>query len=245
MVRLQAQPAKVLGLLLEAPGEIVTPEALREAVWGSEVNVDVDRSLNHCLSQIRGALGDSAESPAYVATLPKRGYQFLAPVRSLDSPALERRAWLGPLALVAVAAAGVGAWVWWKIGDTRERIAVVRFDNETGDASYGRMADTISDALTGELTGHYLTRYGVIGNAAILRRPRAERDLRRIAADLGVKYIVLGQVQMREGAPSLLAHLIRMPEQTHLQVVRLAPGDPVRTAVAIRQGFDAALASPH
>jgi DNA-binding winged helix-turn-helix (wHTH) protein len=82
-VRLQSQPAQVLALLLAQPGEIVTREALREAIWGTQTFVDFDRSLNFCVSQIRAALKDSAESPVYVKTLPKRGYQFIAPV---DSP---------------------------------------------------------------------------------------------------------------------------------------------------------------
>ena len=85
-VRLQAQPAQVLAVLLSHPDEVVTRDTLRQAVWGTGTFVDFDRGLNFCVAQIRSALGDSAESPRFVQTLPKRGYQFIAPVASLDAP---------------------------------------------------------------------------------------------------------------------------------------------------------------
>src|ERR1700683_1150525 len=75
-VHLQAQPAQVLGVLLSRAGEVVTRDTLREVVWGCGTFVDFDRGLNFCVAQIRSALGDSAESPRYIKTLPKRGYQF-------------------------------------------------------------------------------------------------------------------------------------------------------------------------
>ena len=78
-VHLQAQPAQVLALLLEHAGEVVARDALRRAVWGSGTFVDFDRGLNYCIAQIRSALGDSADSPRYIRTIPKRGYQFIAP----------------------------------------------------------------------------------------------------------------------------------------------------------------------
>src|SRR3954454_23812258 len=85
-VRLQPQPAQILGLLLSHAGQIVTRESLRDAVWGDGTTVDFDRGLNFCIAQIRSALGDSAESPLYLKTLPKRGYQFIAPVASSSAP---------------------------------------------------------------------------------------------------------------------------------------------------------------
>src|SRR5215467_8334133 len=79
-LRLQAQPAQVLELLVAKAGEIVTRESLRQAIWGTETFVDFDRGLNFCIAQIRSALGDSAESPRFVRTVPKQGYKFIAPV---------------------------------------------------------------------------------------------------------------------------------------------------------------------
>ncbi len=79
-VELQNQPARVLEVLTRRPGELVTRDELREAVWGGDTYVDFDRSLNFCIRRIRMALGDSTREPSYLETLPRRGYRFLAPV---------------------------------------------------------------------------------------------------------------------------------------------------------------------
>ena len=81
-VKLQGQPFAVLALLLERPGELVTREELKERIWGAETYVDFDQGLNKAIKKIRAALGDSAEQPKYVETLPKRGYRFIAPLNS-------------------------------------------------------------------------------------------------------------------------------------------------------------------
>ena len=86
-VALEPQPARALARLLSRPGDLVSREELRDAVWGTDTHVDFDRGLAYCLSQIRAALGDSAENPRFGQTLPKRGYKFLAPV-SPNPPAL-------------------------------------------------------------------------------------------------------------------------------------------------------------
>ncbi|HET6170000.1 MAG TPA: winged helix-turn-helix domain-containing protein [Terracidiphilus sp.] len=75
LVRLQAQPAQVLGLLLRNPGTVITRTELKDAIWGTGTYVDFDRGLNFCIAQLRAALGDSAEASVYIRTLPKRGYQ--------------------------------------------------------------------------------------------------------------------------------------------------------------------------
>lgn len=79
-VRLQDQPFKVLTLLLERPGEVVTREQLQKALWPADTFVDFDHSLNAAIRRVRDALGDSAENPRFVETVARRGYRFLAPV---------------------------------------------------------------------------------------------------------------------------------------------------------------------
>ncbi len=79
-IELQNQPARVLELLTRRPGELVTRDELREAIWGGDTYVDFDRSLNFCIRRIRIALDDSTREPSYLETLPRRGYRFLAPV---------------------------------------------------------------------------------------------------------------------------------------------------------------------
>ncbi len=82
-VGLPAQPFKVLTILLGRSGEVVTREELQLKVWGSNINVDFDRAVAGAINKIRGALGDSAENPRFIQTLPKRGYRFIAPVTSM------------------------------------------------------------------------------------------------------------------------------------------------------------------
>jgi DNA-binding winged helix-turn-helix (wHTH) protein len=88
VVRLPPQPFKVLWLLASRSGEVVTREEIRQELWGQDTFVDFDGGLNFCINQIRKALRDSAESPRFVHTLPRRGYRFIATVEAL--PASDR-----------------------------------------------------------------------------------------------------------------------------------------------------------
>ena len=237
-MRLQAQPAQVLGLLIAGNGEVVTREALRDAVWNDGTFVDFDRGLNFCISQIRTALGDSADSPRFIRTVPKRGYQFIAPLAPAPPPVahISRRGLIviGCTAGAALLAGGV--WIARRPAETR--IAVTRFDNETGNPALDRFTDSVTDLLVAELTssaGHY----GVIGNAAILRRPRQQRNLTEIASTLRAQFVILGQIQPNGTGVRVLAHLIRMPQQTHVAVSRTDAnlGDPLANAQKIVNDF--------
>jgi len=79
-IKLQEQPFQVLVMLLDAQGSVVTREEIRARLWGDDIFVDFDQSLNTAVNKIREALGDSASSPRYVETLARKGYRFLAPV---------------------------------------------------------------------------------------------------------------------------------------------------------------------
>ena len=85
-IRLQEQPFRVLTMLLERPGELVTREELRDKLWSQTV-VDFDHGLNKAINKIREALGDSAENPRFVETVARRGYRFLADVTPIDTAA--------------------------------------------------------------------------------------------------------------------------------------------------------------
>jgi Tol biopolymer transport system component/DNA-binding winged helix-turn-helix (wHTH) protein len=80
LVKLQELPFRVLAMLLERPGDIVTREDLQKRVWGNDTFVDFEHSLGTAINKIRHALADSAETPRYVETLARRGYRFIAPV---------------------------------------------------------------------------------------------------------------------------------------------------------------------
>ena len=100
-IRLQEQPFQILALLLERAGEVVTREELQRKLWAADTFVDFDNGLNIAIKKLRTALGDDAEAPRYIETLPRRGYRFLAQV-TVDAaepakPSAPRRA---PLVLV-------------------------------------------------------------------------------------------------------------------------------------------------
>ncbi len=90
-IRVQQQPMKLLEILLERPREVVTREELRSRVWPSESFGDFDQALNIAIGKLRSALGDSAENPRFIETLPKRGYRFIADVSVVDTDARPKR----------------------------------------------------------------------------------------------------------------------------------------------------------
>src|SRR6202142_3473884 len=85
--RLQEQPFQVLAMLLQHPGEVVSREELQKRLWPADTFVDFDHGLNKAINKIRDALGDSAENPRFVETVPRRGYRFLADVKVAEAAA--------------------------------------------------------------------------------------------------------------------------------------------------------------
>ena len=125
-VRLQDQPFRVLALLLERSGEVVSREDLRQEIWPDDTFVDFDHSLNTAINKIREALGDSATHPRFVETIPRRGYRFVFPVEGLvstqkrsqelpssGSGAHSRASWKARWALVSLVLAVAAAFAIW------------------------------------------------------------------------------------------------------------------------------------
>jgi DNA-binding winged helix-turn-helix (wHTH) protein len=116
-LKLSRPPFQILAMLLEQPGEIVTREELQKRLW-PDTFVDVDHSLNTAINKIREVLGDTAENPRFVETLPRRGYRFIAPViragndaEKTEGPARRRWLVLGPALLLLLAVlAGAKGW---------------------------------------------------------------------------------------------------------------------------------------
>ncbi len=88
-IRISQQPVQVLTLLLERPGEVVTREELRQRLWSPDTFVDFDHGLNKSVQKLRDALGDSAESPRFIETIPRVGYRFIAPVKVSVQPGIQ------------------------------------------------------------------------------------------------------------------------------------------------------------
>lgn len=136
-VALQPQPLEILRVLIERPGQVVTRQELRRRLWTNGANVDFDRSLNKAIVKLRDALGDEADSPRYIETLPRRGYRFI-PVpqvhahvdaagtnadvtisRSTTSPAPARPTKWAPLGWIGGTLALVLLWTFWAIVNYR------------------------------------------------------------------------------------------------------------------------------
>src|SRR5215468_2138995 len=93
-LKIHPQPLQVLLLFAEHAGQIVTREEIQRCLWGDNTFVDFERGINFCINQIRATLGDDAEKPKYVETLPRRGYRFIADVSTdtaATAPAVEAR----------------------------------------------------------------------------------------------------------------------------------------------------------
>src|SRR5262245_18297891 len=79
-IRLRGRPLDILLILLERPGELISREDLRTRLWAADTFVDFDHGLNTAVNRLREILGDSAESPRFIETIPRKGYRFIAPV---------------------------------------------------------------------------------------------------------------------------------------------------------------------
>jgi len=257
LIPLQTQPGRALACLIQNAGQVVTRQELSAAIWGRETFVDFERGLNFCVSQLRSTLEDDSGRPIYIQTFPKRGYQFVAPVERIDRGAepqedksvvpsrrtAPRRAVFAGYAVVALSIVGCGVGYWfWRNHSPKPLppvIAVVRFDNETGNPDLTRVSDALTDDVVERLTTLSNGRYEVIGNSQILRLPREQRDLNAIGATLNAKYVVLGQLQSDGSQVRILAHLIRMPAQTHVSVTRTERtlADPLSLESETAQGI--------
>lgn len=235
LVRLQSQPAQALGCLLKHAGQVVSREELRQTVWQEDTFVDFERGLNFCVAQIRAALSDSPIEPRFIRTIPKRGYQFVAPVTQTGSEdQLSMRlinfhsgsnfrtiASIFACCLLIAASFAAGYWTKRSVGQQAPVVAVLRFDNETGDPNMTRFSDAVTDMLVVDLTAKGDGQYRVVGNARLLRVAREQRDLSAVSSSLGASYVILGQVQRKGDQTRILAHLIHLPDQTHVWVTRI------------------------
>jgi DNA-binding winged helix-turn-helix (wHTH) protein/TolB-like protein len=124
---------------------------------------------------------------------------------------------------------------WWSASRNgapeRPIVAVAVFDNETGDASRERAVATIADVVVERLTAIGPARIGVNGNSTVLRNPRADRDPRTVARETRAAFLIAGHLQTKDGRLSLLMHIIRLDDGTHVWVQRISrsPDDPLES----------------
>jgi len=227
-VALPPKAFEVLRALVERPREVVTREDLRARLWAANTFVEFDDGLNHAVKKLRHVLGDSAENPEFIETLPRYGYRFIAslePARESERvPKLRRRAAM--LSAVGVLVAIITALIGFNIGGLRGRLfphpseppiqslAVLPLSNLSGDPQQEYFADGMTDALITDLAK--IGGLKVISRTSAMQFKDAKKPLPEIARALGVDGILEGSVQRSGQRVRITAQLIRAPTDTHL-----------------------------
>jgi TolB-like protein/DNA-binding winged helix-turn-helix (wHTH) protein/Tfp pilus assembly protein PilF len=201
-IKLEGQPLRILDMLVERPGELVTREDLRRQLWPGNTIVDFEHSINAAMTRLREALGDSAETPRFIETLPRRGYRFRQHGESPGAPAVPRArryGWQASLLALGVLAIGLFAVNAFGLrdrfmgpGPTSVALAVLPLKNLSGDASQDYYADGITEALITELGK--IGRLQVLSFQSVSRYRQTPKTLPEIARELGVDVLLEGSV---------------------------------------------------
>jgi TolB-like protein/DNA-binding winged helix-turn-helix (wHTH) protein/Tfp pilus assembly protein PilF len=233
-VPLQGLPVQVLTILLENPGHVVTRDELRARLWPADTFVDFDHSLHNAIARLREALGESANSPRFVETLPRRGYRFIGPK---DSPIVPQS--VGPevarhgqlqraiLPAVLVLLAVVTALVGLNVGGVRSKwlgkpvaavhidsIAVLPLKNLSDDREQDYFADGMTEALITDLGKVSALR--VISRNSVMRYRDTKKPLPEIARELQVDALVEGTVARAGDRLRITANLIQALPERHI-----------------------------
>lgn len=226
-VRLQEQPLQVLILLLEHAGEVVTREDLQHKLWPSDTFVDFEHGLNAAVKRLRETLGDDADHPVYIETLPKHGYRWVAPVvPANEAQCLPRNVrtffatWRWMIASVAGAVLLIAfvAWPFFFRGSTRSSgiysLAVLPFENLSGKLEDERFSDGLTEQLINQLGRTQSLR--IVSRQSVMHYKGAVKTLPQIAAELNVQAIVQGSVLRNEGRVRITLQLVRAVPEQHL-----------------------------
>jgi TolB-like protein/DNA-binding winged helix-turn-helix (wHTH) protein/Flp pilus assembly protein TadD len=238
-LRLQGQPLQVLAILVQSHGNLVTREELRKQLWPADTFVDFDHSLHNAIARIREALGDSAQAPTYIETLPRRGYRFIALVEEVPpasipaenaeeikeailtampaAPQAKRHILL--LTLVVCCVVGLGAWIWQhrgvdSVAAAPRSIAVLPLQNLSGDPSQDYFADAMTEELITELSRS--SGLNVISHTSVREYKDTKKHLPQISRELKADDIVEGSV-LREGDKvRVTVQLLDAPNDRHI-----------------------------
>jgi TolB-like protein/DNA-binding winged helix-turn-helix (wHTH) protein/Flp pilus assembly protein TadD len=236
-LRLQGQPIQVLAALLNSAGELVTREQLRAQVWPADIFVDFDHSLHNAIARIREVLGDSAETPRYIETLPRKGYRYIGPIadfhtlrsatetghhasQPLTLVTAPKRKRILVLVLGALFTMGLVASTTWRYLHAKaavlpiQSLAVLPLDNLSGDPSEEFFADGMTDQLITDLAKVGSLR--VISRTSVMQYKGTKKALPAIARELNVDAIVEGSVIRSGPRVRVTAQLIRAHTDQHL-----------------------------
>lgn len=190
-VKLQHQPFQILAMLLNRPGEVITRAEVRSRLWAANTFVDFDRGLNRAMNRLREALGDSADCPLFVETLPGRGYRFIAPVERSGAK---------------TSVSGESHRI--------KSLAVLPLENLSADPAQDYFADGMTDELITALAKIVSLR--VISRTSIMQYKGVRKSLPSVARELGVDAILAGTVLYSGSRVRITAQLVRAWDESHL-----------------------------
>jgi TolB-like protein/DNA-binding winged helix-turn-helix (wHTH) protein/Tfp pilus assembly protein PilF len=227
-VKLEGQPFQVLALLLERPGELVTREELQQKLWPADTFVDFEHSINDAVKRLRQALGDSADAPRFIETLPKRGYRFIYAIDGIAAEArpasvTSRRRWKTGALAVPVLLAGLLAA---NVGGLRDRLlgrplageitslAVLPLKNVSGDPQQDWFASGMTEMLITELGR--IGEIRVVSHQSVTRYRDTTKSLPQIAHELKVDAVLEGTVALLGTKARVTTNLVQAAPERHL-----------------------------
>ena len=225
-IKLPEQPFQILCELIEHPGEVVTRDQLRQRLWRSDTFVDFEHGLNTAVKRLREALGDSADKPVYIETLPRHGYRLIVPVEKpvehgvIDSGArkLSVKFWLAAWFIVIAVVACDLLWRQGLIERLRpvriESLAVLPLENLSGDPEEEYFADGMTEALITELGKVHSLR--VISHQSVIQYKGTAKAVPQIAKELNVDAVVEGSALRASGKVRITTQLIQAKPERHL-----------------------------
>ena len=236
-LKLERIPMELLLLLVEERGHLVSRDRIVERVWGKDVFLDTDNSINAAIRKIRQVLKDDPEQPRFVQTVTGRGYRFIAPVTDVRGDATEQRVVAEPasdppehaqrsrsrlaLTLTALGLAAVATfWLVRRVGPgpggtpSLRSIVVLPLDNLSGDASQDYFVDGMTDALTTDLVR--ISALRVISRTSAMRYKGTKKGAPEIGRELNVDGIIEGSVVRAGQRVRITAQLIHAGSDRHL-----------------------------
>ena len=216
------QAFQILRMLLERPGEVVTRDELRRALWPSDTFVDFEHSLNTGVNRLREVLEDDARHPRYIETLPRRGYRFIRPV---DQPATEKASPRRKLGIVLAAGiavlAAATAILWWHSARKRDlpaklspSIAVLPFVDLSPNHDQEYFSDGLAEEILNDLTT--VPNLRVTARTSAFQFKGKNEDLRTIGKKLNVENVLEGSVRKEGTHVRISAQLVKADDGFHL-----------------------------
>jgi TolB-like protein/DNA-binding winged helix-turn-helix (wHTH) protein len=228
-VKLQDQPFRVLALLVNRAGQVVTREELRQNIWPTDLYGTFDQGLNNAIKKVRDALGDSADNPRFVETVARHGYRFVAPVSAAQqseaayhsgSPIFRNAAWM--VLLAAVVFAALGYWAWHgsanRTGSSTEKmvLAVLPFENLSSDPDQEFFGDGLTEEMIAQLGKLNPERLTVIAHGSVAKYKGTKLAANQSGRELHANYLVQGSVRRSSDRLRITVELIQVRSQTDL-----------------------------